>query len=51
MAYFSGYAAYRGLREGSTPTNVTDDVNQGLGEGFAFGVPSAMLVLMIMGWS
>lgn len=51
MAYFSGYAAYRGLREGSTPTNVADDVNQGLGEGFALGVPSAILALMIMGWS
>lgn len=51
MAYFSGYAAYRGLREESMPTNIDDDINQGLGEGFALGVPSAFLALMIMGWS
>lgn len=50
MAYFSGYAAYRGLREESTLTNVADDINQGLGVGFALGVPSAILALMIMGW-
>jgi hypothetical protein len=50
MAYFSGYAAYRSLSE-PTLTNVADDVNQGLGEGFALGVPSAILALMIMGWS
>jgi hypothetical protein len=30
MAYFSGYAAYRGLREESPPPNVADDINQGL---------------------
>lgn len=51
MAYFSGYAAYRGLSEGPTLANVADEINQGLGEGFALGVPSAILALMIMGWS
>jgi len=51
MAYFSGYAAYRGLREGSDPSAVAGEINEGPGEGFALGVPSAMLSLMIMGWS
>jgi len=51
MAYFSGYAAYHGLRDGSAPSAVAEEINESLGEGFALGVPSAMLSLMIMGWS
>lgn len=50
MAYFSGYAAYQGLAQGQSPSDVDHEINQGIGEGFTFGAPAAILALILMGW-
>lgn len=51
MAYFSGYAAANDLGQDLSPGRVAASVNEGLGVGFEVGVPSAILALMIIGWS
>lgn len=51
MAYFSGFAAHRGLRNGEAPSEVAHSINEGLGDGFETGVPGAIMALMIMGWT
>jgi hypothetical protein len=51
MAYFSGYAASNALGQDMPSGKVSAGINQGLGVGFEVGVPSAIMALMIMGWS
>lgn len=51
MAYFSGFAAHRGLKNGETPSEVAHSINEGLGDGFEVGAPGAIMALMIMGWT
>jgi hypothetical protein len=51
MAYYSGYAAYLALAQNESPASLAHGINQGIGEGFALGVPAAIMALMIMGWS
>lgn len=51
MAYFSGFAASNALSQGLPPGEVTEGIDKGLGLGFEVGVPSAILALIIMGWS
>ena len=50
MAYYSGYAGYQALAQDQPPSSLAHEINQGIGEGFALGVPAAIMALMIMGW-
>ena len=50
MAYYSGYAAYQALAQDQPPPSLAYGIDQGIGEGFALGVPAAIMALMIMGW-
>jgi hypothetical protein len=51
MAYFSGYAASIALAQNLPPENVAQGISEGIGVGFDVGVLSAVIALMIMGWS
>jgi hypothetical protein len=51
MAYFSGYAAARAISEGQPPDILGQWINEGIGEGFSWGWPAAILALIIMLWT
>lgn len=51
MAYFSGYEASKALAENQPSTTVAERINEGLGVGFDLGGRTAIVALMIMGWT
>jgi hypothetical protein len=51
MAYQSGYAAARALSEGLPPEAVSQQVNQGIADGFSLGSPMAAVALILLAWS
>lgn len=51
MAYFSGYSARQATTEGQPPDILSQRVNEGLGEGFASGWPTAIVALIIGIWT
>lgn len=51
MAYFSGYAAAQAISEQQPPDILGQRINEGIGEGFSWGWPAAILALIIMTWT
>jgi hypothetical protein len=51
MAYCSGYAAVRALSEEQPPDLLSQQINEGLAEGFSWGWPSAIVALIIKIWT
>lgn len=51
MAYANGYAANQALARGETPSGATHSINEGISDGFEYGVPAALVAFMIMGWT
>jgi len=51
MAYFSGYAAAQAISEQQPPDILGQQINEGIGEGFSWGWPAAILALIIMMWT
>jgi hypothetical protein len=51
MAYFSGYAAAQAISEQQPPDILSQQINEGIGEGFSWGWPAAILALIIMMWT
>lgn len=51
MAYFSGFAAAQALSERQPPDILGQRINEGIGEGFSWGWPAAILALIIMMWT
>lgn len=51
MAYFSGYAAYACMEREDPPSLMAHSINEGVGEGFGVGAPSAVIAIIIMGWT
>jgi hypothetical protein len=51
MAYCSGYAAVRALSEEQPPDVLSQQINEGLAEGFSWGWPSAVVALIIKIWT
>ncbi len=51
MAYCSGYAAVRAVSEEQPPDVLSQQINEGLAEGFSWGWPSAIVALIIKIWT
>jgi hypothetical protein len=51
MAYFSGHAAAQAVFEEQPPEILSQLVNEGLGEGFTWGWPAAVIALIIVMWT
>jgi hypothetical protein len=51
MAYTSGFLAAQALAERQPPHVVAQRVNEGVGFGFFWGSPLALVALMIVVWS
>lgn len=51
MAYLSGYFAAQALAERQPPHVVAQRINEGIGEGFAWGSSPAVVALIIVLWS
>lgn len=51
MAYASGYSASRAMAEHQPPDTLSQQVNEGIGEGFAAGWPLAILAFIIGIWT
>lgn len=51
MAYCSGYFASQALAEGQRPDVVARRVNEGIGQGFNWGMVLAVATLIIEVWS
>jgi hypothetical protein len=51
MAYFSGYSAAQAISERQPPDILGQRINEGIGEGFSWGWPAAILALIIMLWT
>jgi hypothetical protein len=51
MALESGYVADRATSEDQPPQVVAQLVNEGLGKGFSWGLPTATFCLMILLWT
>jgi hypothetical protein len=50
MAYESGLAATKAIAEGLAPPIVAQRINEGLGEGFSWGLPVAIFCLIVLLW-
>lgn len=51
MAYLSGYYASQALAQGQPPEFLAQRVNEGIGLGFRFASPVAIVALIIMVWT
>ena len=51
MAYASGYAASQASARGEAPSGIAHSINEGISDGFEYGVPAALVAFMIMGWA
>jgi hypothetical protein len=51
MALWSGSAASRSVRANQEPGDVARRVNEGLAVGFEYGLPAAVLALILLGLS
>jgi hypothetical protein len=51
MAYCSGFRAAQAKGEGRTPEGLANSVNEGVAEGFQWGLPLAAITLIIVAWS
>ncbi len=51
MAYCSGYSASQAMSEEQPHEVLGQRVNEGLGEGFSWGWPTAIVALIIVIWT
>jgi hypothetical protein len=51
MAYCSGYYASRAMSEEQLPEILSQRINEGIGEGFSWGWPTAIVALIIKAWT
>jgi len=51
MAYLSGYYAAHALAQDSSPDDLSQAVNEGVGVGFKYASPTSIVALIIMVWS
>jgi hypothetical protein len=50
MAWQSGFAAAQAMSQRQTPAVLTRWINEGIGEGFLWGAPLAVLAFIILLW-
>lgn len=50
MAYESGLAAAEAMSEDQPSAVLAERVNEGLGDGFSWGRPAALLAFIILAW-
>jgi hypothetical protein len=51
MAYCSGYSASQTMSEEQSPEILSQRINEGIGEGFSWGWPTAIVALTIKIWT
>jgi hypothetical protein len=51
MAWQSGYAAANAMYENQSPRVLAERINRSIGEGFSWGAPTALGVLLFLLWT